>query len=274
MRVRLIVFFSLVSLSHMAASQMVVSDPGSYMYYVEEVSNGLEQINQGIEQIETLGGIKDGIENVYAKLSGTYNRASGLQRELDRTARRIHNIPQSVTNIRPRHHSNVEVFSSDWMKDARRNTGRYFADPRSDRRDRPGERSKRYEARQTALLSNLATANSMMDQIPDRLDNIEQLTAQIDSTENVKDAQDLTNRLLGELLLTSEMMLTMLAHMAEADAMMDFEGIDLALSEDSAEETKKQVRDGKKFIKTIRREAGITGMSTDQALRKLRREQQ
>jgi basic membrane lipoprotein Med (substrate-binding protein (PBP1-ABC) superfamily) len=63
-----------------------------------------------------------------------------------------------------------------------------------------------------------------LEGIGDRMDKIKDLADEIDSTKNIKESQDLTNRLLVEILLTLNEQLLTATNFYEAQAMMLYSG--------------------------------------------------
>lgn len=82
----------------------------------------------------------------------------------------------------------------------------------------------KYQYQQEALKNVVATSQATLGSVDDRMKNIADLAAQVNQTTNQKDAQDLTNSLLVEVLKTLTDMLAIAAQANQAVALLNYTG--------------------------------------------------
>lgn len=241
---------SLALLTTPAGAQWVVTDPGSYMYYVEEIAQMVELVNKAAEQVETLGGVLTQAEKIQSNLTGHYNRAVGVVNRIKGVSEAINRESGGGIFGEARKWGNVgrkiggaagagaeaggkavrdlsKITGEDIYADTKEILDEVFTDPRSidNAEDRHRSLSRRYQIQQGALKEVVARSERTLTGVKDRMQNIEELAAMIDSTANQKDAQDLTNRLLVELLATMTDMLHIAALSNQAEALNNYRGV-------------------------------------------------
>lgn len=81
-----------------------------------------------------------------------------------------------------------------------------------------------YQVKQASLRGNIEASDEILRVMPGRIKKIEELADQIDHTDNIKDAQDLTNRFLAEILTVLTEMTGLAAKIGESYALLNYQG--------------------------------------------------
>lgn len=232
-----------------AHAGMVVTDPTSYTYYVEELKKMATQVEQGAKQVETLGGVLTTANDINNKMMGHYNRAAGLVKRIDRLQKvltrdthgdmfeRLKQIGDAgrgtggvlrgtASEAKYAGQDYAALTGEDLFADTRKVLDMNFGDPR-DRTDPMAKyrtADAKYQVQQEALKNVVATSQATLGGMADRMATINDLANQVDQTANMKDAQDLTNSLLVEVLKTLTDMLAVAAQANQAAALFNYSG--------------------------------------------------
>lgn len=231
-----------------ARAQWVVADPGSYSYMVEQISQQVKTVETLAEQVKTMGNVLTETEKVKNSLVGTYQKAVGLvgriQKLPDRFVASEHSIEKRVGDLGQLkksggrnvgngafgEYSPIAIESKtpdERYTDTKKALDKVFSDPRdvASAGDRLGAMAMRYDLQQSALKEVIADSERTLASAKDRLKTVEQLAAMVDTTQNQKDAQDLTNRLLVEVLLTLNDLLATTAKAQQAESLSKYRGV-------------------------------------------------
>lgn len=210
-----------------ASAGMVVTDPMSYSYYVAELKSMATQIEQGAKQIETLGGVLDTANGIESKMMGHYNRAVGIVNRIDKlekvfskdthgnmfeklkqigdAGRGVGGVMRGTAGeLKATGRDYGDLTGNDIFADTQKVLDWNFGDPR-DKRDPMAQYRNadgRYQAQQGALKAVVAASENTLGGIKDRIGVIKDLANQANTTANMKDAQDMTNAILIEILKT------------------------------------------------------------------------
>lgn len=209
----------------------IVSDPTSYTYYVEQIQQSVKNFEELQKQLETAKETYAEVQDMNDQLTGAYNSAVGLVEDLTSIKDEIQTNPSAMLKY-------ANKFLEQELKD-----GEYidpeiildevFVDPRESKTpvDRLKGLHKKYQVRQAALGEAIKKAEKTIQATPEKIKEISDLAAKIDSTPNVKAAQDLTNRLLTEILKTLTDLVYLSAQIGEAQALVNFQGVDSTKTE-------------------------------------------
>jgi hypothetical protein len=234
-------FFLIPSLSF---SGMPVTDPTSYTYMMDQISKTTELINKTTDQIETLGGIRTQVDQVKQSMHGVYNKTMGAINNAKRAEERLSNATLPIKETMDINDTSGAYGGSD-VEDYSENVKKYldtfFADPRTITAEDDGLSlaqlsSIKKTERQAALRATIMNAEQVMSDSKTRMQNLEDLANAIDSTENIKDSQDLTNRFLYEILQLMNEFLSVYLISTEATALHNYDGY----NEESAKKEKKE----------------------------------
>jgi len=211
----------------------VVTDPSSYMYYVEQLVKAEEMITNQIDQVEKATITADKLTGMKKQLEGSYNRIVGLPDRLIKASKALKKVPTNlqtdVSKIRASLGTNSGYLPTsrdiDKWDSLDYHVDGVFGDPRDPKWNPWKLTEKKYEMRQGILKNSLKQSTLKVHGLKNRLDELNKLFSSIDSTKNIKDSQDLTNRLLAELLTGQQEVIGILAHAAQAMAIMQYEGV-------------------------------------------------
>lgn len=234
----------------------VVSDPMSYTYYVQQIKEMTEQTQNAIKQVETLGGIRTTAQDMYRSTVGTYNRGMGIIRDVERMKNRLNSDPSTLDG---QFHKWSGVLgdvsqtagqtgrtldgATGLYVDARQVLDENFEDPRKRKKMMAHvpnmSKDRQYHVSQSALRDAVAAADEVLQTMPDRVSGLEDLVNQIDSTKNLKDAADLQNRFLAEILKTLYELMNVVSRIGEAQSLQFYQGVDDAAMENRIEATRR-----------------------------------
>lgn len=240
-----------------ASAGMVVTDPTSYSYYVKQIEQQVKELEHMAKQVETMGGVLTEAQKIERNLTGHYSRAVGLVNRMNRLVTSMGKEPSGGIIGEAKKWGNVgrqvggilkggadetgriikdvnEIAGDDIYQDTKQILDEVFVDPRdiANREDRHKSISRRYQVQQGALKEVVAKSERTLSGIKDRMKIVQELADMIDHTENQKDAQDLTNRILVEVLGTLVDMLAVAAQANQAEALFNYRGAtDAAMSQ-------------------------------------------
>jgi len=205
----------------------IVSDPMSYTYYVEQIKMMTEEIEAAQERLESLNGIKDQADQMRRQLIGTYNTALGAMDRVKKIQEKVTSRSTSLKGYAQSWEDLQDLIddSEDGYIDARKLIDVTFKDPRLKDYDSEAEVDKREQARQLAIRDAIVEAEELLDDMPAQYQKIEDLISQIDTTENVKHAMDLNNRILVEILEALLDLVKFTTHFGQAQAMQNYNGV-------------------------------------------------
>lgn len=221
----------------------IVSDPTSYSYYVQQIKEMGKATQEAIKTVQTLGGIRTSVEETQRSITGTYNRGMGLITDVERLKKRVGSDPStldgnfrkwsgvvgSAANMAGRAGSTADGAAGLYY-DARGVLDDNFEDPRA-RKKTGSSRTpnysadRQYQIGQSSLKDAVAAAEGTLQALPGRVSTLSDLAAQIDGTKNLKDAADLQNRFLAEILQTLHELVTITARLGEAQALQSYTGV-------------------------------------------------
>lgn len=214
LRTSIFVFSIALWLAHsQAAWSMVVSDPTSYSYYIE-------QIKQAAEQLKTAQKTVEEVKAIQSQVSGIYNRARGVVDDLKRTEDGLRSVDGVLTRIgkgqgmKPGDDGFIDIDKviNGTYGDLRTRGGLQGADAR-------------HQVQQQALKAVINDSEKLLQGVADRIAKVKELAGQIDTTANIKDAMDLNNRIAIETLKTLIDLLAVAAKSNQAQALNYYSGV-------------------------------------------------
>lgn len=244
----------------------IVMDPTAYIYYAEQIAQYSQQITEmkemvatAEETLDTIDDVKKSVEKSYSAVVGSYNRGKRFVERFSDLAAMFEENPRTLEgqynkwmNI-GREGLGLTDDTLDLFLDPEKQIDNIFVDPRSSLYNHLADLDKRFQIRQTSLKNSIAKSTSLLAGTADRLDKAEELSREIDHTDNIKDAQDLTNAFLAEMLIVLNELLKLTAHMVESEGLMHYAGVDDAVMESRIEEIEDSVdrvdRDDEEFFK-------------------------
>lgn len=235
------IFISVISLFCAPAfAGWPVTDPISYTYYVQQLKQMVNTYKTSVEQLSKAKELNGQVRSMESQLKGVYNQASGFANELKRAKELTEGVPATMANTAREFARNAESLKDtveNPFEDARLSLDALFTDPRIKGVSDKTDHDRRYYARQSAVRDSIVTADGLLKQMPDNFAHIDELARRIDGTSNVKESQDLTNRLLVEVLKTLTQLLIVDARLTHASGLMNYQGV----SEDATKERLKKL---------------------------------
>ncbi|MDG4475602.1 type IV secretion system protein [Thiovibrio frasassiensis] len=209
---------------------MPTTDVQAYTYYVKQIAEAQKQLAEAQKQVDTLGGIKTTADKTQRAVMGNYNRAKGLVDDLQRVRKKLEATPTTIQGSAKKWLSvgdaGLEV-GEDGFYAVGKILDTHWVDPRDLKKS--AEKLKHldqiYQVKQASLRGNIEASDEILRTMPQRLKTIEGLVEQIDQTENIKDAQDLSNRFLAEILKVLAEMSAIAAKIGESYALMNYQGV-------------------------------------------------
>lgn len=193
------------------AYSLVVSDPGSYSRMAQQIQEAKELVKNAEAMVQQAQDIKN-------NLSGNLKRGRGIE-DIIRSYKDdlegmipslYHKLPEDIQNQISKELSNKLDEKIIYQKiDAE------LSDLTKDQRD-----DYRQKVLKRALLMSETTSKDMEAS----LNKMESLAFEIDQTQSMKDAMDLNNRLMHEMLLNQTKMVNLLAELTKAEATMNYQG--------------------------------------------------
>lgn len=221
---------ALAALWPCASRAIPVEDPISYTYYVQQIKKMETQIKDATQQIQQLQQMNTQLQSMTGDLQGQYNRAAGLLQSVKDTEGDVTSIPSTLQQQDQEFAGQIEGLGSmgsgagDFTSAGAALDG-FFKDPRTTGGDNATVRTGEYQVRQTAYKHAVEQASNILANMKARFATITTLSSEIDQTKNVKDAQDLTNRILIELLRTMTTMLAVDARLTQAMGLAHYQGV-------------------------------------------------
>ncbi|ACS78383.1 hypothetical protein [Maridesulfovibrio salexigens] len=271
-------FFILLGFFPMKAEAMTVSDPGSYGYYVqqlkeaqlqlaaakEQIANQLQEIKvlqdtykMATEQLKELNDIKDQVKGYYNQGKDLVGKIKSIKSQIEAVPNTLLDQGQAIMSIIGElgDFTNPEVALD-----------KIFGDPRSPDYNPWETLSMKYEIRQNGLKNALNHSEKLLKGMKERFAGIEELTNKIDHTENIKEAQDLTNVLLTQIIAVLSEQLALQAQLGIATNLMDFSGVkdgELKRIESARESSKSKYEKAKSDYLAPYKEMESNGINVD-----------
>ena len=194
---------------------LVVSDTGAYAKWAQSLKKQKEEIDQ------ILNVVKEQKEAV-ARMSGNLKRGLGIKEELAKMAGFSRDITDSFDNL-----ASLDGFELDSSEheDIKKKFDILF-DPDQSYGQRIKSRADRDTARERSLKGVLENSEYIILEQEESLKKFADLSRQADETQSLKDATDLLNRLVTELLIIEQQQLMLMAQTNKASALTQYTGVD------------------------------------------------
>ena len=203
---------------------MVVTDTGAYAYWIEQLKSAEQQIKQAQNTVKGVQDVQKEVKSVQDQMTGTYNKASSLIDNLKKVQKTITNAPSSVSNVGDKWKGIIKDL--DGFVDVKDILDSVYNDPRTDKKKAWEKIDEHYQIRQEALKNAIGQCDDAAQALKERMKVLDELANQIDSTQNLKESQDLTNRFLAEILYTTELHYALFAQISQANALLYYSGVD------------------------------------------------
>ena len=216
-------------LSASAWAGMAVSDTTSHLYLSKSLEEAVQQLETAMQQLELVQQSTDTLKKTYQEATAQYGRAKGLFDEImkvkrlyDTTNRSLMGRYQQVKKLYQKAGDDPEKAIEGFVELI--DDG--FKDPRTlDPKEWKRIMDKQIDMRQLALKEVLERGEESIEEMNKRLERVQELAKQVDETVSPKDAQDLTNRLLVEILLVLQEQLAMNLQYQQTMAALKYKGV-------------------------------------------------
>ncbi|WP_316901212.1 type IV secretion system protein [Pseudodesulfovibrio indicus] len=251
---------------------MAVSDSLSHIYESKQLENIIQQLETGLKQLELTQQYTDTIQTTYDKAHTNYDRAKEFYDDL----MAVKEFYESTkTTWMGRYQDYQELYQALTDKDASIEDFQdlldaAFIDPRTMDADTwIKTMDRQFDLRQLSLRDLMKSNEDTLDGMEGRVAKAQALAAQVDQTVNPKDAMDLNNRLLLEILSVLQEMMAMDSRYQQTMASLKYEGV----TEDSIKTRQNRLADLEGRVKQVRwetRELAKYGLSKDSTIKEIR----
>ncbi|NDV20368.1 hypothetical protein GO013_13205 [Pseudodesulfovibrio sp. JC047] len=259
----LLIGLPLIFPSTSKAGGIAVADAVSHMYESMGLEKTVQQLETALQQLELVQKYTDTIESTYEKAHTNYSRAKGVYDDLmavktfyDKTKaswmgryEKYKGFYDAVSNP----DKAIEDFE-DLLDDA-------FVDPRSIDPDKwKSLMNRQFDLRQLALKELLDKSEKTTQGMGARVEKAQELARSIDSTNSEKDAADLNNRLLLEILLVLQDMLALDAQYQQSMAALKYDGVSeqaIKARQDKLKEVTQRLEDHRRFEELLIESVGV-----------------
>ena len=208
---------------------MAVSDTTSHLYLSKNLEEAVQQLETAMKQLELVQQSTDTIKKTYQEATAQYGRAKGLYDEIMRVKKFYDTTKRSMMGRYQKIKKFYELSENDPQKAIEGfveliDDG--FKDPRTtDPEEWKRILDKQFDFRQLALKEVIERGEESIEEMQRRLERVQELANQVDETVNPKDAQDLTNRLLSEILLVLQEQMAMNLQYQQTMAALKYKGV-------------------------------------------------
>jgi len=210
----------------------IVADPNSYTYYVQQIAKAEAQLDAMLKNLEKADISAKKLTAMERQLEGTYNRIAGLSARMAKRAERLGRVPvafmaksENLGNDLTTNHGYLPDTHdmSEWEKlDV--NLDKIFCDPKKEDCSFWEQAAKQEQVRQQVIKTNFKRSTLVLGGLQDRVKELSQLTQEVGKGTQ-RDEQNLTNRLLSELLIGQQQLIALMAQLNQANAIVGYQGI-------------------------------------------------
>lgn len=217
---------------------LAVTDTGAYV----RIANNLNELRR---QTEVLTDQFNELQNIFGTLKGNLGAGQGVIRDVQRARRRAEGLTKSIHNIPGR--MDLDDYDLNKIEDLQKVMGNVF-NKELDIVTRGLSRKQIEGIRQRSVKSAIEQSEQILGNMDNSNNKIDELARQIDATDDMKEAADMTNRLLIEVIFIQQQQLQLLASLARAEQYANYEGIDSTNpdADNEPEDTAGDVTGGKK----------------------------
>ena len=241
-----------IGLGSEQANALVVSDPGQYARMATQLSELKKHFDVLQEQFKEL-------QNIQSAVSGNLQRGKGIFRDIGKLREMSEKMTKSVHSLPHMDLDDYDLRNIEDLQDALDQI--YTNETDIIKRGQTEQQRKQYQQR--SIRSALEGAEVLINLQDERFRKIEELAAEIDQTETLKDAIDLNNRLLGEILLVQQQALLLQSQYIRAEQSIRYEHADQSTdgSDPNLPDEKKSSlsRAGDKFVKDMDKKSKDAG---------------
>ena len=223
----LAVFIWLVAVLPVYAGGMAVFDSQGAIYDSKQLEQMIQDFELGEEQLGVLEEQYDTIQEAYEKAHTNYGRAKGVYDEMMQVKQLYDETKATMMGrfekLKGVYESNDPQKSVEELSDL---LDVAFDDPRNiDSTQWRKLMDQKFDVQQLALKELISSNEETMKGMTDRVEKVQDLANQVDETESEKDALDVNNRLLLEILMCLQEMLAMDAKYQQTMGTLKYAGV-------------------------------------------------
>lgn len=208
-----IIFFVFTAFLVQPAYALVVSDPGAY-------SRQAQIIAEAQKQLQAVKDMVNEAKNITKNLEGNLGRGQGSEETLRDLKDALEGImPSMLTTI-----DGEKIDSSD-IETINSALDDIFVSVEREPIESKLTANQREAYRQRTLRAAVSYSEYILTDMEKSLNKLENLSNEIDETETLKDAQDLNNRFMQEMLNNQTKMIMLMAQLVRAEGAYKLEGV-------------------------------------------------
>lgn len=204
------------SFSWQPAHSLVVSDPGVYARMATELKNLQEQLKVMKETYNTAVDTYEAVTGNGGFGVGAVPEIAKIRNKLEDITKPIHNIPTII---------DTDDLDLSKIEDVQKTLDAVWKTEDGLLNDAKTAKEKE-KIRQRATKSVIEQSTVAMEGMKDSIQRTEQIAYELDKTESLKESQDLTNRLLIEIISILQQQLIIESSLARAEQLAAYEGAD------------------------------------------------
>ena len=212
-----------------SAHALVVSDPGSY-------ARAAQRLQELKKQLETAKENLDQVTSVKERLEGNLNIGRDMIGDITRAREDVSDLTGTIQEIPGLLDGNFDMSNLDDIRDV---MDKLYSEGDSTLASVGATTKERRKHRQRAIKSTLENSTKTISSMEEDMSEVNELAQQIDQTENIKEAQDLTNRLLAEILHMQQKSVMLLAQHYRAESLAKYKGADTKQPSKDSEDKRK-----------------------------------
>lgn len=201
---------SSVSPSH----ALVVSDPGAYQRFATLFQKHQQELTELKNQLEEQ-------KKMVANISGNLKRGLGVDRTIGQLFDRVKKTTQAIQDIPGIDAAKLDPSEMEEVQ----NMFDVLYTPSPDIGAKAKNHKERAIYKQRTIKSALENSEFILSKQSDTLQRFDDLSKEVNETQSLKDATDLLNRLITELLIIEQQQLELMAQMARAEQAQRFTGV-------------------------------------------------
>lgn len=252
------------------AGGMAVTDIISHMYESEQVTKLVEQIDLATKQLELVQQYTDTYQSAFDQAHTNYSKAKQVYNNIA-TIKDYYDKTKSTLLGR---YSELEGFYNDLsdadLKDLQDLLDGTFKDPRNLSAEQWAKiMDRQFDLRQLGLKELMDSNEDTLNSMEDKVGHLQDLADQADATASPKEAQDVTNALLLEILQVLHEMLAMDAKYQQVMASQQYKGV-TEESIEARQQTLAALEEWNEGERWERQELSKYGLSKDSTISEIR----
>lgn len=201
----------------------VVTDPGSYSYYATQIEKAMEQLKVAEEQVKQATQTYNKVTNIDKNITGNLMRAQrNLERIRDMQVTSVKDIRKSLQYAKK---ALGEVSSLPaYVEEVETNIDKTFGvDPQS-QNDWVNVKAQQRANKQKAYRQAIVDAEIAQGKIDIQNEQLEELALATNTSDSLKDATDITNAALLQVIENQQEMITLLANVSKNLSLAQYDG--------------------------------------------------